>query len=175
MMNLDEQCICLSSTCKGEMGIMTPFGDLHNDLGGIAFALGWLIIVVPFAFTLIFITKEMAIGDEERLQDEIKQGVHDYARTNKELFITKTNDTPQMDTSMAKRPLPIRLLGIIVSVLITYVTVKGIYGDGNSDLTSIGLVVMWGLFFLTQGVLWWVTTSQGKQDVYQDVTIQRRM
>ncbi|MGG0176281.1 hypothetical protein [Gottfriedia acidiceleris] len=154
---------------------MTPFGDLHNDLGGIAFALGWLIIVVPFAFTLIYITKEMAIGDEERLQDEIKQGLHNYARTNKKPFITETNDSPQMDTTMAKRPLLIKLVVLIVSVLITYVTVKGIYGDGNSDITSIGLVVMWSLFFLTQGALWWVATSQGKQDVYQDVTNQRRM
>ncbi|WP_129688404.1 hypothetical protein [Gottfriedia acidiceleris] len=154
---------------------MTPFGDLHNDFGGIAFALGWLIIVVPFAFSLIFITKEMAIGDEERLQDEIKQGVHDYARSYKKPFITETNDSPQMDTSMAKRPLLIKLIGLIMSGLITYVTVKGIYGDGNRDITSIGLVVMWSLFFLTQGVLWWVTTSQGKQDVYQDVTNQRRL
>ncbi|MEH7609851.1 hypothetical protein [Gottfriedia acidiceleris] len=154
---------------------MTPFGDLHNDLGGIAFALGWLIIVVPFAFTLIYITKEMAIGDEERLQDEIEQGVHDYARSIKKPLITETNDSPQIDTTMAKRPLPIRLVGLIVSALITYVTVKGIYGDGNSDITSFGLVVMWSLFFLTQGVLWWVATSQGKQDVYQDVSFQRRM
>ncbi|XRG76883.1 hypothetical protein V5E38_13575 [Rossellomorea sp. GAMAL-10_SWC] len=154
---------------------MTPFGDLHNDLGGIAFALGWLIIVVPFAFTLIYVTREMAIGDEERLQDEIKQGVHDYARSNKKQFITETTDSPQMDTTMAKRPLPLKLVGLVVSVLITYVTVKGIYGDGNIDITSIGLVVMWSLFFLTQGVLWWVATSQGKQDVYQDVSLQRRM
>ncbi|MEE6450349.1 hypothetical protein RAH41_07245 [Gottfriedia acidiceleris] len=154
---------------------MIPFGDLHNDLGGIAFALGWLIIVVPFAFTLIYITREMAIGDEERLQDEIKQGVHDYARSIKKPLITENNHLPQFDTTMAKRPLFIKLVGLIVSVLITYVTVKGIYGDGNSDITSIGFVVMWSLFFLTQGVLWWVTTSQGKQDVYQDVTIQRRM
>ncbi|PGZ92066.1 hypothetical protein [Bacillus sp. AFS029533] len=154
---------------------MTPFGDLHNDLGGIAFALGWLIIVVPFAFTLIYITREMAIGDEERLEEEIKQGVHDYARSNKKLVKTETNHSPQMETTMAKRPIFIKLVVLIVSVLITYVTVKGIYGDGKSDLTSIGLVVMWSLFFLTQGVLWWVATSQGKQDVYQDVTIQRRM
>lgn len=72
-------------------------------------------------------------------------------------------------------PIPIRLVGLVVSALITYVTVKGIYGDGNSDITSIGLVVMWSLFFLTQGVLWWVATSQGTQDVYQDVSFQRRM
>ncbi len=149
---------------------MTPFGGLHNDLGGIAFALGWLIIVVPFAFTLI-----KAINDEERLQEEIKQGVHNYARSYEKPILTEINDSPQMDTTMTKRPLLIKLVGLIVSVLITYVTVKGIYGDGNSDLTSIGLVVMWSLFFLTQGVLWWVATSQGKQDVYQDVTFQRRM
>jgi hypothetical protein len=57
---------------------MTPFGDLHLDFGGLAFGLGWLLIVIPFTFSLIFITKEMAMGDEERLQDEIKRGVHNY-------------------------------------------------------------------------------------------------
>ncbi|PGL72500.1 hypothetical protein [Bacillus sp. AFS055030] len=156
---------------------MTPFGDLHNDFGGIAFALGWLIMVVPFAFSLIFITREMVIGDEERLEDEIKQGVHDYARSYKKTIKTetKTNNSSQMETPMAKKPLFIKLAGLIVSVLITYVTVKGIVGDGGRDLTSIGLVLMWSLFFLTQGVLWWVVTSQGKQDFYQDVTNQRRM
>lgn len=154
---------------------MTPFGDLHLDFGGIAFALGWIVIVVPFAMSLIFITKEMIIGDEEKLQNEIKLGVHDYARSYKKTFVTETNDSPQMDTSISKTPLIIKLVGLIVSVLITFVTVKGIYGDGGTDLTSIGLVLMWSLFFLTQGVLWWVAISQGKQDVYQDVTNQRSL
>jgi|GEM_PF-5901711 len=93
---------------------MTPLGDLHNDLGGIAFALGWLIIVVPFAFTLIYITKEMAINDEERLQEEIKQGVHNYARSYEKPILTEINDSPQMDTTMTKRPLLIKLVGLIV-------------------------------------------------------------
>lgn len=154
---------------------MTPFGDLHLDFGGIAFALGWLVIVVPFAFSLIYITKEMAIGDEEKLQDEIKRGVHDYARSYKKPFVTKTNDSQQTDTSISKTPLIIKSIVLIVSGLITCVTVKGIYGDGGTDLTSIGLVLMWILFFLTQGVLWWVATSQGKQDVYQDVSKQRSL
>lgn len=57
---------------------MTPFGDLHLDFGGIAFGLGWLVIVIPFTCALIYITKEMVTGDEERLQDEIKRGVHIY-------------------------------------------------------------------------------------------------
>jgi hypothetical protein len=68
-----------------------------------------------------------------------------------------------------------KLAIFIAGILITCMTIWGIYGNGNIELVIMGHIIMWSLYFIAQGVLWWVVAGQGMQDVYQDVTKQRRL